>query len=205
VSFAPTWLSPSNCTSLSCSRALLTRHRCLSIARSHSLHGKKTNALALLDHALDLCSEAGPLLASNPQPSTDSPLSIQVHVQDAKYLAQLLTDMVTRYRALVHIENLRKEEEEGWEADACVPLVERLQDFPKNVSLDNLVDLPPKLQPIAVKPIFLDIAWNYIDYPQIGNDSPAQRGKQASAQAQEQKSSGQEQPPKKKGWFGFGR
>jgi signal recognition particle subunit SRP68 len=62
---------------------------------------------------------------------------------------------------------------------------------------------------VPVKPLFLDVAWNYIEYPGrkaegkgvVGKVAetvkPVVNGVQEEAQAKE--------PEKKRGWFGFGR
>ncbi|KAL2001951.1 hypothetical protein VTN02DRAFT_929 [Thermoascus thermophilus] len=60
------------------------------------------------------------------------------------------------------------------------------------LELSRLVPYPPPLQPVAVKPLFLDVAWNYIDYPR-------EAGTAAAAPAQQQQKDG------RRGWFGFGR
>ena len=55
-----------------------------------------------------------------------------------------------------------------------------------------------------VKPIFLDIAWNYIDYP---GREPAAKENGAPAVGGQQKAAAEEktdEKPKKRGWFGFG-
>lgn len=67
--------------------------------------------------------------------------------------------------------------------------------------LKNLVTYPPKVEPIPVKPLFLDVAWNYIEYPGrerevAGNGVNGPGG--AARPAEEKKEA-------KKGWFGFGR
>jgi signal recognition particle subunit SRP68 len=64
------------------------------------------------------------------------------------------------------------------------------------------VTYPPKLEPIPVKPLFFDVAWNYIDYP--GRVSLKEAATAPKATVQPEK--GQEQAGQpKKGWFGFGR
>jgi signal recognition particle subunit SRP68 len=76
-----------------------------------------------------------------------------------------------------------------------------LNSYPSDghVDLANLVTYPPKLEPIPVKPLFFDVAYNYIQYPgkNQGGETP-----QATAPREE---NGKEQQPAKKGWFGFGR
>jgi signal recognition particle subunit SRP68 len=69
--------------------------------------------------------------------------------------------------------------------------------FPKEVDLKNIITYPPKLQPVPTKPLFLDLAWNDIEYPG--------RGKQATRETPIQAGGQDEQRPAKKGWFGFGR
>lgn len=81
-------------------------------------------------------------------------------------------------------------------SQAKVPLVNRLREYPaEGVDLENMVDYPPRIQPIPVNPLFFDVAWNYIDYP--GN-LPA-----ATSKLEGEPTSTPE--PKKRGWFGFGR
>lgn len=68
------------------------------------------------------------------------------------------------------------------------------------VDLSNLVSYPTKLEAVPVKPLFFDVAWNYIEYPG--------RISQVTAQVSEEKipgSRGEEKQEAKKGWFGFGR
>jgi signal recognition particle subunit SRP68 len=64
----------------------------------------------------------------------------------------------------------------------------------EGADLENLVDYPPQLQLIPVKPLFFDVAWNYIDYA----------GKTPAAVAESDTGSTQTPEPKKRGWFGFG-
>lgn len=66
--------------------------------------------------------------------------------------------------------------------------MERLNQFSQNADLSKLVPYPPQMQPVPVKPLFLDVAWNYIDYPHAAEKQPP---------AAEEK--------KGRGWFGFGR
>jgi signal recognition particle subunit SRP68 len=75
------------------------------------------------------------------------------------------------------------------------------EDPSAGVHLTNLVTYPPKILPIPMKPLFLDFAWNYIDYPS--------RAKQTLLNVPD--SPDVIAPPKeekkevRKGWFGFGR
>ena len=86
------------------------------------------------------------------------------------------------------------------------PLVERLDEYPPHgANLLNLVTYPAQLQPVPVKPIFLDVAWNYIDYPGRGR-----RGDTAGIKVNGNGSGNdgekvEQKKETKKGWFGFGR
>lgn len=81
---------------------------------------------------------------------------------------------------------------------ASVPLIDRLGEYPAaGVDLGNIVEYPPKLPFVPAKPIFLDVAWNYIEYP-------GRRIKEVERNAERE--AGEEAPaPQKRGWFGFGR
>lgn len=84
------------------------------------------------------------------------------------------------------------------------PLIGQLANYPSSgqVNLENIVVYPPKLEAIPVKPIFLDVAWNYIDYP----EKQQQQAPKVEQQQQQQRTEEvQEEKPKKRGWFGFGR
>lgn len=121
------------------------------------------------------------------------PLSIDVSSEALDALARLLNGELQRHRALVHMDNLRKAEGQGTSCGQSVPLIERLHDYPVHgVDLGNLVDFPPKMELIPMKPIFLDVAWNYIDYPgkSSGTDAPT---------------APESAPQQKRGWFSFGR
>ncbi|KAL2754500.1 hypothetical protein ACRALDRAFT_1070272 [Sodiomyces alcalophilus JCM 7366] len=171
----------------------------LAIGRSHDIIGNTVNALALVNHAHELAQQAVPILSQAPQPPAGSPRNIQPTAEDATFFEDFLRKQVLRLRALVHMDNLLKKAEEEYVAQGKRdPLIERLHEYPLGpVDLTNLVEFPPKVAPIPFKPIFLDIAWNYIKYPSFDEpEKPAEEEKPAEPE---------EKPQKKKGWFGFGR
>ena len=88
------------------------------------------------------------------------------------------------------------------ERSTLTPMIERLNEYPlEGVDLSNLVTYPPKMEPIPVKPLFLDVAWNYIDYPRESKKaipSPSSTSSAAAPVAEAKKEA-------KRGWFGFGR
>lgn len=66
------------------------------------------------------------------------------------------------------------------------PLIKSLNQFPTTVALGAAADgivgpFPPvAFETVPVKPIFLDVAWNYIDYPgrrrELASDTPVAGG-----------------------------
>ncbi|PKS08781.1 hypothetical protein jhhlp_003390 [Lomentospora prolificans] len=72
----------------------------------------------------------------------------------------------------------------------------------QGVKLENIVEWPPKIGLVPAKPIFLDVAWNYIDYPDKRVVEP---GKNKEEKNQKQEEARVSSAPQKRGWFGFGR
>lgn len=129
-------------------------------------------------------------------------MNIDVSSESINALARLVNGELQRHRAIVHIDNLRKAEQKNSTTDT--PLIERLHEYPAGgVDFANIVEFPPKKALIPMKPIFLDVAWNYISYP---GKTPAAASTSsnvsAAAAAAEEEAPAQ---PQKRGWFGFGR
>ena len=159
------------------------------------------NSLALLLRAEPLCSQA----LSKTYPPSTSPASIpklDVAPEAMQSLQKWLQELVNHHRGLVELANLEASAAAAAQKHqaSAAPIVERLDDYPaRGVDLKNLVTYPPKLKPIPAKPLFLDLAWNYIDYPGRGpanNDSPAQKASEKDASLDQKKSGW--------GWFGRG-
>lgn len=158
---------------------MVLNNRCLALGHSYGVLGNVTEALALFARASDLAGSA------NPQSSTSSegPPRLDVSQAQVSALQSALRGLVAQYRGLVTLERL-----DASTGPSQRPLVERLHQYGAGVDLSNLVPYPPQMQPVPVKPLFLDVAWNYIDYPHTA---------QPQAPAPEEK--------KSRGWFGFGR
>jgi signal recognition particle subunit SRP68 len=175
----------------------------LNIANSHTLLSSHRNALALLLRASELSSLALSSLSSQKPPSADSPPRFDIPPSTLKFLHTHLTQKTLQTRALVelhkHNENSALAAKKGLTTTA--PVVETLDTYPSTgtVDLGNLVEWPPKLKPVPVKPLFLDVAWNYIKYPGQKSEVTSEAGKE------EEKSDGKAANTGKKGWFGFGR
>lgn len=182
---------------LAAKRAYFAALRCLAIARSHALLSETKNALSLLSRALDLSIRASPH-ASSTQPSNGKPLNLDIIPAQASNLHSLLQNLVSQHRALVELINIQSASTNK-STNLVPPLIERLDEYPPyDVDLTKLVTYPPKIEPIPVKPIFLDVAFNYIEYPGRTRkvDAKAVNGVAKGAKGGEEK---------KKGWFGFGR
>ncbi|KAK3390455.1 hypothetical protein B0H63DRAFT_557426 [Podospora didyma] len=184
-----------------------TALKCLAIARSHAIAGNAANALALVDHALDQCREAGPVLSradGNDSPAS-APRNINVSKRDVRSLHDLLSGELQRARALVEILNLKKQNPSKTDLSQNKPLINQLSTYPAGgVDLQNIVVYPPHVESVPVKPLFLDVAWNYIDYPDnqprqlLSTNDRIEKGPEKAATEESAK-------PQKRGWFGFGR
>ncbi|KAL2799341.1 hypothetical protein BJX66DRAFT_293595 [Aspergillus keveii] len=172
--------------------------RCLTIGRSHSILGKTQNALALFSQALTIALAAAASIQSSID--IDGPPRLDIAPSQAQALEHELRALVTKYQGLVTLESITAQEQS--KSTSQRPLVERLHEYSgDSPDLNNLVPYPPKIQPIPVKPLFLDVAWNYIDYPREGKAA-------VSAAAPAPQAEEQQEPPaegRRRGWFGFGR
>lgn len=152
---------------------------------------KSKEALALFNQALTLASSATP----QPSESSNGPPKLNVSRVQANTLQSRLRELVAQYRGLVTLEQVTAEEKS---LSSQRPVVERLSQFAgPGLDLHHLVPFPPQMQPIPVKPLFLDVAWNYIDYPREGQQ-------EAPAQAPVAEASVEAEPQGRRGWFGFG-
>lgn len=176
--------------------------RSLAIARSYSIAGNAVNALALTKYAHDKAQQALPVLNADQSRSESAPRNIAVTKQDIQSLSSLLDGELQRSRALLEVSNLQ-ESGKGPAKTAPLPLVERLSEYPSDgVDLENIVVYPPKVDAIPVKPLFLDVAWNYITYP---SKQTKQEQSAKVAAAGKQPAGAEQAKPQKRGWFGFGR
>ncbi|KAJ5893773.1 Signal recognition particle subunit SRP68 [Penicillium taxi] len=162
--------------------------RCLALGRSYSILDKPTEALALFARALDLSGGA----TSQSSGSSDAPPQLDVSQAQVNTLQSTLRGLEAQYRGLVTLERLDVDRSSSPQR----PIVERLHQFETKIDLSNLVPYPPQMQPVPVKPLFLDVAWNYIEYPRE-KGAVSQTQVQAPAQTPDEK--------KARGWFGFGR
>ena len=177
--------------------------RCLSVAYSHSLIGNTKNALALFSRALKLALRTRP---DKPNESIfgDKPPNLDVSSEQSASLQKLLESLVLQHQALLELHSLSSDIKKTAKLrdQGAIPLIERLDEYPVNgADLSKLVIYPPRLRPIPVKPLFLDVAWNYIEYPG-GLSKPKQ---EVNANGVPQSQEPAERSQGRRGWFGFGR
>lgn len=116
----------------------------------------------------------------------------------------MLNGELQRHRALVELSDIRSK---SIITASSLPLIERLNTYPsEGVDLTKLVTYPPRLEPIPVKPLFFDVAWNYIQYPGHAAEASHETVHVAAAAGDEEpEQMGMSQQQQKKGWFGFRR
>lgn len=170
---------------------MLRCDRCSAIASSHALINNRKGALALYHRASTYLTNAAPHISSSPE--LDSVRGLEVQAKEVAAVKVQLQGEVERFRALVEMEKMTTKLEESQRLPYNPPpLLKTLSDFPeKGVDFSNLVNFPPRVEPVPAKPIFFDIAWNYIQYP------GEQRTESKETKAQQQQESG-----KKGGLFG---
>lgn len=162
------------------------------------------NALALLSRASEYATQSLKSCPSESQTTQIAP-TLDVTKSQAQDMQTKLKYLVYRTQALVELDKFHDNASTAAakHMGSAAPLVQRLTEYPTpgvSVDLQNLVTYPPKLEPIPVKPLFFDVAWNYIDYPGRGKQVVEQK-----AQSVEVNGEQREETPKKKGWFAFGR
>ncbi|KAF3041952.1 hypothetical protein E8E12_008785 [Didymella heteroderae] len=184
-------------------RAYFQALKCLNMSHSHAFLAAPKQALALCSRALSLSSQAAS--APNSTSTTASNATkLAVSEQQTSTLKSTLENLASHYRGVVALSQLSANSETASKAGLsnAAPVVERLNEYPSSGSVDlkNLVTWPPKLKPVPVKPLFLDVAWNYVEYP-----GRKQQVKEPEPEPEPEKEKEDEKPKVKKGWFSFGR
>ena len=184
-------------------RAYFQALKCLNLSHSYAFLNTPKQALALCNRAVSLSAQAVSAPPSTSRSSLKAP-RLEVSEEQAQTLKSTLENLNCHYRGVVALPQLFASSEKASKAGLtnAAPVVERLNEYPSSGSVDlkNLVTWPPKLKPVPVKPLFLDVAWNYVEYP--GRAPVVQQLEPETPQAEETKP---ERPQAKKGWFSFGR
>jgi signal recognition particle subunit SRP68 len=207
-------------------RAYFHALKLMNIGYSHNVVGSHKEALALLAQAQSILKTADSSAFTDQ--STNQPPTLKVSIAQSKKIVQYLDTLLLRQRGLVTLKQTMTEESGKTSAARPLPVSERLQEYPASgkVDLNNIVAWPPRMEPIPVKPIFLDLAWNYIKYPGTGHDEAessepeaeqmegivsgvVETAKQATEAVKEAvggvAADDAKDTPKKRGWFSFGR
>lgn len=185
-------------------RAYFQALKCLNLSHSYAFLNTPKQALALCNRALSLSAQATSAPGTSP-PSASSATKLHVSTEQAQNLQKHLENLNSHYRGVVALSQLIASSATANKTGPtnAAPVVERLNEYPASgsVELKNLVTWPPKLKPVPVKPLFLDVAWNYVEYP--GRAPAVQKPEPEPAAAVEEQKA--ERPQQKKGWFSFGR
>ena len=207
-------------------RAYFQALKCLNLGYSHSVVAERKEALALFAKAQTLAQTASAGLQATSK-QVDSPPSLDVHADQLHQLNTHLEFLLLHQRGLVGLEQQigggTTKESSGTRVR---PVFRHLQEYPASgkVDLKNIIPWPPRPEPIPVKPVFLDLAWNYIKYPGTHSDEQASEpaaqmegivngvvdtARQATNVVKEaigvDSTEEQNETPKKRGWFSFGR
>ncbi|KAF2402051.1 hypothetical protein EJ06DRAFT_491966 [Trichodelitschia bisporula] len=180
-------------------RAYFQALKCLNIAYSHALISNYREALSLLLRAQSLATTVVSTLKDAEAPTPIPKLDVQSSL--AKSLHEHLLSLVYHFHGVVELRKITDATTAAAKKQPANPVIKQLHEYPVagTVDLKNIVTWPPKLQPVPVKPLFLDVAWNYIDYP---GRSPAVAVKDTSAEEKQQE---EEKKSTKSRWFPFGR
>jgi signal recognition particle subunit SRP68 len=180
----------------------LTFDRCLTIGDSHAISGESKRALALYARSHELSASALSVPPPTTSEATAAAPKFEISTSELNDFHQYIQRLLTQFRALVELKSLADRQKAAMKDVHRRPLAERLDEYPiDEIDLSRLVNFPPELQPIPVKPLFFDLAWNYIDYPgrspSMRDEAP--RGAGAAGVGDEKGK------PAQRGWFGFGR
>ena len=190
-------------------RAYFQALKCLNIALSHDILHNQLNALALIARASKLAAQAASSVPKSNR-SSSAPPTLDISPAQLSALQKHLQNQLQRHQALAEMRRI----EQATAAAAAKgknlapPLVERIGFFPSpGVSIDTtkLVNYPPRLQPVPVKPLFFDVAYNYLAYPGQAKAYVEQHVPTTTADINGAAPSTPKTEEKKRGWFGFGR
>ena len=167
----------------------------------------RAEALALAARAHTLLKSSASVLSLPSDATRSRPPTLEITSQSFQVAEATVTGLLQCYQAITDLRQRSLEAAQEYEKSQVFtpPLLQRVGEYPPldaKLDLGHLVSYPPKLQPIPVKPIFLDVAYNYIQYPgrtttEVANGSVTARTSAVPTT--------EEQKPARKGWFGFGR
>ena len=174
--------------------------RCLALARSYDILGNVSNGLALLRQAQRLSHDANNVGSDDSIALNSRPPGLHITATQIRQLQDLLGHLITAHRGLVELHGSTPASIGANQNDKR-PLSEYLHRYPApGVDLSNIVTYPPAISPIPLKPIFLDVAFNYIQYPgQRIDDRSREEDFMSNENTKQAEDTG------RIGWFRFGR
>ncbi|KHJ40361.1 hypothetical protein D918_09607 [Trichuris suis] len=143
--------------------------RCCCVADVFTVQNKWLEALALFKRTLGYIDEirrkGNPPAASFGHLTSDRLKLLLMEANKGMYCSQVKCACVSEGK-----EHVELREQVNW------PIVENLHYFRKLSLADlkervQLVRIPPNLQPVACKPLFFDLAFNYIHFPFISDEA----------------------------------
>lgn len=201
---------------LDAQRAYFQALKCLNLSHAHAFLASPKQALALCARAQTLSQAAPPATdADNNKDNNNTAPKLSISPTQSSTLTSTLQHLTNHHRGLVALTQLSfpttsPPSTSTSTSTTTAPVVERLNEYPAPgalVELRNLVTWPPKLKPVPVKPLFLDVAWNYVEYPgaKRSEAQDGERGVDEKVVQGKQEEKKEEVKKEKKGWFGFGR
>ncbi|KAK6343414.1 hypothetical protein TWF730_011003 [Orbilia blumenaviensis] len=179
--------------------------KCSAIAASHANIGNRLNALALYNRAFESIVAAISLSSQTKSASNDS---FAIPFEKFTILATELKSNVQRYHALAEMDRQTQQSTSPAQKQITKrPLIVALDVYP-HTRIDelNLVRLPLAVEPVPVKPIFFDIAWNYIEYPGTEKEAATVVNEPSATTPMEVDNDAKTEPAQQgRGWFRWGR
>ncbi|KAF5285524.1 hypothetical protein FQR65_LT13222 [Abscondita terminalis] len=150
--------------------------RCYYLAKSHNALHRWTEALSCFDRSLNYAKEAT-------QYKLPTDLSEMLNV----VIEEVPSELVYLQSQSV----LEQQEEESPTVVPSksqmnkVPLIDRLEEFHENPQYltknPNIVTMPPAMEPVPAKPLFYDLALNFVNFPALTDKTEEGLGKQKAS------------------------
>lgn len=150
--------------------------RCYYLAKSHNVLHRWTEALSCYDRSLNYAKEAAQYKLSTDllemlNVVIDEVPSEVVYLQSQSVLEQQEEESVTVAPSKSQLNK--------------VPLIDRLDEFHENPQYltknPNIVTMPPAMEAVPAKPLFYDLALNFVNFPTLAETTDEALGKQKAS------------------------
>lgn len=169
------------------------KRTCL-IAHSYRLTGDFKSSLALYDLAKQFIATESPRLK----------VELPGHMVSEKDIEQAVTEHqkeLSRAHGMAAFQDLTKRQPD----QEYLSVTESLDRYPRGTPeevLNNLVNLKPKLRPVPLKPVFYDIAYNFLNFEGTPTQATQSTRKETTEKAGPTETASHAAQEKKKGFFG---